>query len=192
MRLSTRSVGRERPRIIHGHTYLFTVAHEDADAFLKGVLQRRIAQSEDVYGYQHGKCRAERDDDMLRIPVRSVEVYSEKSCWTSPYQSPTHAEARGCVPIDECNALRGTSQSIAVAFGLWTPLGGAGPFGVELVRACLDLGFGESEASVSSMDSLRMLCCCLRLDLADMPRTGDGEENRILGDEGVRERRGWS
>lgn len=80
----------------------------------------------------------------------------------NPGQSPLSAtkarvksRANVHVPMDECNALRGTSQSIALVFGLCTALGGREvvPLGVEVVRPCLDLRLGEGEAGREAASS---------------------------------------
>ena len=96
---------------------------------------------------------------MLRVAVGRVEVYGEKSCALSASDGEVDEHA----PIEECRALRGSSQSMTR--GLWTASGV--PLGVELVRAWL-----------------RVSGRCLRL--WGMPRGGDGEEKEIFG------RRGWS
>lgn len=62
------------------------------------------------------------------------------------------------------------------------------------MRLCLELRFCESDADVRVSGSW-LVCwsevCFRRWDFLDMARAGDGEK-RILGEEGVLERRGWS
>lgn len=50
-------------------THLFAVAHEYANALFKGMLEGRVTETEDVYGYQNGERRAERNDDAVWVAV---------------------------------------------------------------------------------------------------------------------------